>query len=114
MIKQTDYNPNGQKLWERKFDEKGNVISDKKFDPEPGRKNDEYYDSEGLTIYSHDSNGDKFHKKYYDSDGHTVDTSKLGDHSHLYDDLGNPLNSWEVMLAHKKAKKKEQSRKKKD
>lgn len=67
-----------------------------------------------MTINTHDSNGEKFHKKYYDSDGHTVNTSALGDHSHLYDEFGNPLNGREVMLAHKKARKKEESRKNKE
>lgn len=90
------------------------MIDDKKFSPEKGRDPKHGYDSEGLTVYSHDSNGDPFHKKYYDSDGHTVNTSDLENHSHLYDSDGKELGKKDLGLAYKKAKKKEQSKKKKE
>lgn len=59
-----------------------------------------------MTINTHDSKGEKFHRKYYDSDGNTVNTSKLGDHSHLYDSDGKPMDDEEMIMAKKKANKK--------
>ena len=53
MIKKSLYDPDGNKLKELTYDEKGKLIGEKTFDPEKRKDDpDHFYDSEGLTIYT--------------------------------------------------------------